>query len=505
MVLATLLVTGACSHGAVRHPLPARPAPTVAPTTTALASTTTAPTRGISWDRCPDHDGWECGKLQVPLDHADPAGPTITVALSRYRTKSAHRVGALLLNPGGPGVSGINYAFTGAALLDRSLLDAFDIIGFDPRGVGASTPVRCLDGPALDRYLHLDPDPRTPAGVDALVAGAKEFAAGCEARNATLLPHLSTVDAAQDIDDIRVALGEPKLTYLGFSYGTFLGATYASLFPTHVRALALDAAVDPTIDQGTLSVGQAVAFEQNLDAFLADCATHPTRCPFHARAGQSLRQTFDDLAARVTAHPIALAGGRSLGPAEMAFGVAFPLYDHSTWPLLGNALRDAEAGQGQALVDNFDAYAERNADGTFTNSQEANSAVTCLDRPVPNSVEGFAALVARARPEAPFFAGVAVWGNLPCLYWPVPPRGHPGALTAPGAAPIVVVGSTGDPATPYSGAVHLAAGLGPEAVLITRHGEGHAGYPSSACVRDGVDSYLTTLAIPAHRDCGSDG
>ncbi|HEY2429870.1 MAG TPA: alpha/beta fold hydrolase, partial [Acidimicrobiales bacterium] len=222
-VLALVAVLAACSHtgtlGAVAlPPSTSSPPPT---STSAPPPTTAPPSPTIAWTGCPGHGGWSCGTLAVPLDHAHP-GATITLALSRHpATDPSHRLGSLLLNPGGPGASGIAFAYQAvSAMLDPVLVSDFDVIGFDPRGVGASAPVECVDGPTLDRLNHLDPAPTTPAAVAASVAGAKELAAACEAHNGALLPHLSTVDAAEDMDDIRAALGDPKLTYLGFSYGT---------------------------------------------------------------------------------------------------------------------------------------------------------------------------------------------------------------------------------------------------------------------------------------------
>ena len=456
----------------------------------------------MAWAGCPKHAGWDCATLQVPLDHAHP-GPTIGVALSRHRAKTGFRRGSLLVNPGGPGDSGIAFAYSAVELtLGPKLVDAFDIIGFDPRGVGASTPVRCADGPALDRYLHIEPNPSTPEQIAAVVAATKEFTASCAARSGDELKFVSTVDAARDLEDIRVALGDIKLTYLGFSYGTYLGATYAGLFPTHIRAMALDGAVDPTLDGGQSAVGQAVAFERNLDTFLAECSHTPPDCAFKAHGAPTLRAAFDALVARIDAHPIRV-GTRSLGPGETLFGIALPLYERSTWPVLARSLEDAAGGNGATLLQLFDEYAQRSADGQFSNMLEANNAVNCLDHPGPPTIEAYRALAASATKAAPYFGGPLAWSGLACLYWPVPPTGRPGPIAAPGAPPIVVVGSTDDPATPYDGAVHLATGLGPSAVLVTRHGEGHTGYLSSACVRADVDSYLVDLTPPADRDCAS--
>jgi pimeloyl-ACP methyl ester carboxylesterase len=451
----------------------------------------------ISWVSCTGHAGWQCGTLQVPLDHAQPGGSRITIALNRHPAGS-RRIGSLLVNPGGPGVSGLTFAYQVAdSPVFTALARRFDIVGFDPRGVGASTPIHCVDGPTLDRLAHIDPNPDTPSKLAAVIAGAQELARGCAAHSLPLLAHVSTVDAAQDLDDIRAALGDPTLSYLGFSYGTLLGATYAALFPTRVRALALDSAIDPTVDEGTMSIAQAVAFEQNLNAFLSSCASS---CSFTNHGAPSKRAAFDELMARIDADPLPAGPGRTLGAGEALFAVADPLYTPTTWPALAIALENAESGDGAALMSFYDDYAGRHPDGHYDNVQEANTAINCLDHPTPPSIAAYQALAATASRQAPYFGAPVVWGNIACLYWPVPPPRNVPAIRADGNPPIVVVGSTGDPATPYAWAGHLATLL--HGRLITREGQGHGAYLVSPCVRDAVDAYLISLTDPpAGLDC----
>lgn len=471
--------------------------------TTGAPATVPAPT--VAWSPCPGHAGWDCGTLRVPLDHAHPGPVDVSIALTRHRADDpTRRVGSLLLNPGGPGASGIQFAYEAVGgLLDAALVQDFDVIGFDPRGVGASTAVDCVDGPTLDRLNHLDPNADTPAKIDALIAGARELAAGCQAHSGSLLAHVSTVDAAEDMDLIRAAVGDAKLTYLGFSYGTLLGATYASLFPTRVRALALDGALDPAVDDGTMSLEQAIGFEQDLNDFLADCAAKGRACPFQRGAAPTLRAAFDQLVAGIEAHPLPGSGGRTLGPAEALTGVLAPLYDRAQWPVLASALAAAQRGEGSLLLQQNDIYLDRSPNGTYDNEEVANAAVNCLDRPTP-PVATLQSLAATARREAPYFGVPLVWDSVSCLVWPVPPAGRVAPLHAPGAPPIVVVGSTGDPVTRYEWAQNLARELG-SGVLVTRHGDGHAGYPFSQCVRDAVDAYLVSLTLPgpSAADCSS--
>jgi pimeloyl-ACP methyl ester carboxylesterase len=449
-----------CTHGSA-----------TAPATT----TTSAPSQTIDWTTCSGHASWQCAHLSVPLDYANPAGKTITIAINRHRATGI----PLLVNPGGPGAPGLGFAYSLQSQAEfASLFKHFDVVGFDPRGVGQSTPIRCLDGPQLDQYNHIDPDPTTATKLRQLIAGVRALDAACTLRSGGLLGHVSTADAARDMDSIRSALGVPTVTYLGFSYGTFLGETYASLFPTHVRALALDSVLDPAVDEGTMSIDQAAAFEHNLNSFLA---TFPGG-----------RAAFDRVIARL---PLSTSSGRMLGPGETFLAVADFLYSPATWPDLTDALQQAQQGDGSGLLSGFDGYIGRSPDGTYDNSEVSNAAINCLDRPSPGSIGAFQALAATASRQAPFFGAAVVWGDLPCLYWPVPPSGKVGPLHASGAAPILVIGSTGDPATPYAWAVSVSKELG--AILITRNGEGHGAYLVSQCVRNAVDAYLENLVDPA--------
>jgi pimeloyl-ACP methyl ester carboxylesterase len=472
-----------------------------------VPSTTTPPppvAGGVAWGPCPAHNGWQCGDLSVPLNHADPGGPTISIALNRHPAEDpADRIGSLLINPGGPGASGVQFAYDAVdGLLDQVLLDDFDIIGFDPRGVGSSTAISCVDGPALDALNHLPPDPTTPVQIDQVIAGVKSLDAGCEAHSATLLPYVSTKDAAEDIDDIRAAVGDSKLTYLGFSYGTLLGATYASLFPTHIRAMVLDGAIDPAVDAAAESVDQAVGFQHDLSDFLAWCTDQGGSCPFQAGGAANLGDALTDLMASIAAHPLPGGNGRTLGPGEAFNGVLAPLYDDEEWPDLASALAAAQGGDGSQLMAQNDAYLDRSPNGTYDNEEVANVAISCADDP-PLTLAQIEALAVSAAKQAPFFGGPVAWSLLSCTYWPVAATGRPGPLHAPGAPPLLVVGSTGDPATPYAWAQALASEL--PGVLVTRHGDGHAAYPYSACVRAIADRYLTTLAVPtaASADCQS--
>jgi pimeloyl-ACP methyl ester carboxylesterase len=461
----------------------------------------------LHWVACHDPgipSGYQCATLRVPLDGEEvgSAGATIGLALDRHVATDKHPIGSLLVNPGGPGASGVDALPGIVAMLTPDLLDHFDVVGFDPPGVGSSDPITCLGSAALARYLDLDPAPTDAAGLAALVAGDRTFAAGCRQHSGAVLAHVSTVAAARDMDRIRAAVGDARLSYLGFSYGTFLGATYAQLYPHRVRAMVLDGALDPTLSATAEIDAQSVAIDGDLTALEASCA-RSSSCAWKAPAGGTLAGAFTTLLARVRAHPLPATGGRRVGPAQLLYGTAAGLYSTSTWPFVESALAQATRGQGSELLELFDSYTGRQSNGTYANTIEAETAVNCLDDPVP-SITALEAASRQVEPAAPVFGPLDVLSEISCSVWPVPASGRPHAITAPGTPPIVVVGSTGDPVTPYAWARHLAAQLS-KGVLLTRVGEGHTGYGASSCVRAAVDRYLVDLEPPAAGTrCASD-
>lgn len=456
-------------------------------------------TSTIHWGACQDSNlpsGYQCATLAVPIDgeEAGDSGPTFPLALDRHAATGT-RIGSLLVNPGGPGVSGVD-ALPGLVegMFSSSLQAHFDIIGFDPPGVGASDAVTCLGTAAYGRYLHLDPAPVTATGIATLVAGNRVFAQGCRARSATILPHVSTVAAARDMDRIRRAVGDPKLTYLGFSYGTLLGATYAELYPTRVRAMVLDGAIDPSLAPVPMIVTQSEALDGQLRQLEASCAASSS-CAWKPAGGQRLALAFQALLARVRAHPVVVSGsGHTVGPAELLYGTAAGLYSTSTWPSVEQALASLGRGDGGQMLSLYDNYVGQQSDGTYANTFEAETAVDCLDAPAPS----IAQLTREGRSLvrlAPAFGLLDLYSEITCALWPVKATSSPHRIAAAGAPPIVVVGSTGDPITPYIWAVSLAHQLR-QGVLLTRVGDGHTGYGSSSCVRTAVDHYLAGLITP---------
>ncbi|TAN32046.1 alpha/beta hydrolase [bacterium] len=448
----------------------------------------------VAWTDC--GAGFQCATVQVPLDYSHPGAGTIGIAINRKAaTDPANRIGSVLINPGGPGASGIQF-LRGEVGAMTNLNRRFDLVGFDPRGIGQSAPVRCLDGAQEDTYNALDPVLDDTQEKQAAIEADKTFAAGCEQKSANILPFLDTVSAARDIDVIRAALGDTKLTYLGFSYGTFLGENYAHLFPTHVRALALDGVIDPSLSANDLLFAQLVGFEQNLQSFLSDCRARKTAanpCAY-AQAGDPGTKLMA-LMDRLDSSPLPV-GNRELTRGLAVIGVLTPLYDQSTWPYLDQALTLADRGNGALLLQFADLYLGRNANGTYDNQTDANSAVNCLDRAVPTDVAAYDELGPAYAKASALFGPAFQYSNLVCAYWPVKATGTPGVLTAEGAPPILLVGGTGDPATPYTWAQAVNRQMA-GSVLLTRQGNGHVSYDKSACARQAEDAYLIDLKLPA--------
>jgi pimeloyl-ACP methyl ester carboxylesterase len=464
---------------------------TLAPTTTGPGSTTTAaPSPAIAWKACGSN---ECGTLKVPLDHAQPTGKTIDIAVSRRKAKNqAARIGSLVFNPGGPGASGIELLDYTVGRLPTDIAQRFDIVGFDPRGVGQSTPIDCLPDAGLDAFFHADPVPDDAKERQELIDVTKAFVAGCQKNSGELLPHIGTADAARDMDLLRAALGDQKLTYVGFSYGTELGAAYLNLFPDHVRALVLDGAVDPTISTNESNKVQAQGFDSALDAFIRDCQAKGATCAWKPAGGAS-KDAFIKLMDAIDAKAIAGSGKRTVGPSEAILGAAAALYDERTWSSLAAALEQAAAGRGSILLQLFDSIVDRKPNGTYTSLQEVYSAVTCRDRAHPSGVEDVEATAHAAAQESPAFGATIAWSGLVCALWPIPAETFPAAAGA--RPPVLVIGTTNDPATPFVWAKALSQQLG--ARLLTYKGEGHTAFGKDTCVDRIGNAYLLDLTLPA--------
>jgi pimeloyl-ACP methyl ester carboxylesterase len=462
-------------------------------TSTSTPASTTKPAGKLHWRDCGNA---QCATLAVPLDEIHPDSRTINLALVRVPARDQkHRIGSLLVNPGGPGASGVDFARGAADTFPSEIRDRFDIVGWDPRGVGKSSPVKCSDN--LDDYYDLDFAPQTDAERTALVAGVQKLVDSCEADSGKLLPYLSSEYTARDMDRIRAAVGDRKLSYLGFSYGTYLGTLYAQDFPGKVRALVLDGAVDPALSASDQQVQQAVGFEQSLDDFLKSCSSDST-CAFE-RGGQSAG-AYDALRARVEAQPIPGRGsdrGRELGGTEFDIAVTQALYaGKAQWPELAAALDHADHGDPTDLFALSDEYTGRSSDGTYDAIDNAFFAIGCPDGPPMDGLAGMRAIEDRAAAAAPRLGRSIVNNSLACALWPVQPTAAAAPVHAPGTPPIVVIGTQHDPATPLAWAKGLASELD-HGVLMTAPGSRHTAFAAgNSCIDDHVVNYLVNLKPP---------
>jgi len=450
-------------------------------------------TQDLAWSDCGEN---QCARLSVPIDYAHPSAGTIRLSVLKVpSTDPGKRIGSLVVNPGGPGGSGVFYA-AGAQFTDP-VRAAYDIVGFDPRGVGTSAPVKCLGDRELDSLLGGDPTPDSRAEEEKLAAAAKNFADKCKANGGKLLGHVSTIEAAKDMDVLRAALSETKLDYLGKSYGTFLGATYADLFPRKVGRFVLDGVIDPNLTSSQVNEGQAVGFETATRAYVKDCVDKGD-CPLggSVEAGMTRLRTF---LKQVDAAPLPLKDPyvKQLTEGWASLGIAGPMYDQGSWPDLTDALRAAFTGSGEPLMKLASNYAERTSQGGYaTNLMQVIYAVNCLDRADVPGLDHYESAARSLTAKAPTWGPFLAWSTVPCGYWPVPANNAPKKITAAGSGPIVVVGTTRDPATPYKWAQGLAAEL-ENAHLITYDGDGHTAYMrSNSCVDGAIDDFLVKGVVP---------
>jgi pimeloyl-ACP methyl ester carboxylesterase len=452
---------------------------------------TIAPATPAKWTNCATK--FQCATLRLPKDYHDPAAGTLDVKIIRLPASDRDkRIGSIIVNPGGPGGSGIELVQKSAAQFPVALRERFDLVGFDPRGVNASSPVRCIDD--LDGLAALDPSPDDQKELDRSVKQAKDYADACAKRNASILPYLSTDAVVDDLDQIRQAVGDEKITYLGFSYGTLIGSMYADRYPERIRAMVLDGAIDPSLSEIQLRTGQAKAFEAALGRFLARCSRRAS-CAFH-EGGHSAK-AFDTLMAKIDKKSLPtprVADRRRVGPGLAFSAVLGSMYSKASWPALEAGLALAKRGDGSILILLADPFRGRKANGTYSNMSDAYYANTCLDFPTSTDIATYTKLASTLRKVAPRFRAVA-FNDLPCAFWSVPSQRTPAPASGAGAPPIVVVGSTGDTATPYAWAKSLAKQL-ESAVLVTRKGEGHTSFLVNNCVKKALDGYLLELTVP---------
>ncbi|HET7388386.1 MAG TPA: alpha/beta hydrolase [Nocardioidaceae bacterium] len=454
-------------------------------------------TQKVSWHDCRGHD--RCMTMTVPLDYAHPDGKTISLAVLKVPAADPdQKVGALVVNPGGPGGSGIDYAASTSSYFGAPLHEHFDIVGFDPRGVGESTPIHCESTAQLDRFVAADPDPDTKSEIKHSDHLLHQLGEGCVEHSGSLTAHISTREVAKDMDILRAVLGDAKLTYFGASYGTLLGATYAGLFPHRVGRMVLDGALNPDLSSLKMDLIQAHGFEVALRSYAKHCVD-AGGC-FLGDSVDAATERIRQFLADVEQHPLPGSGGRKLKVGNAVLGIWAPLYAKSYWPLLDNALKAAFNGQGAALLALSDAYTSRGPNGYTDNSLEALYAVNCLDRDDSIPSLQVPKYIPRFEKASPTFGAIFAFGLSSCSTWPVHTHRGPHAIHAPGAPPILVIGTTRDPATPLAWARALANQLD-SGILIKRDGDGHTGYHhGNACVDNTVEAYLVSGKVPSHHE-----
>ena len=494
LAVASVALTG-CLFSIIPDASP-RPSSSATPDTAGIAADL-LPFYGqtVTWSSCGSAD--ECAKITAPLDWEHPGKGDVKLALIRHRATNGSALGSLLVNPGGPGASGISLVRDSLDFaVGGTLAKEYDVVGFDPRGVGASTAVTCYDANQMDAYLFAIPqNPRgSAAWKSEVLASGKKFADACQANSGGILPYVTTDFAARDMDLMRAVLGDKKLNYLGYSYGTFLGATYAKLYPTRVGRFVLDGAIDPSVSGLDVSTTQGVGFESALRAYMASCLKQKD-CPFSGTVDDGMAD-LGTLLASVDRTPLRNSDGRRLGADSLVTAIVAALYSQDSWPYLTQALAATLKGNAGPAFQLADFYYNR-TDGKYEdNSYEAFNAYNCMDYPDDATRAQKDAANAELKAKAPVIA--PYWSsdvNI-CDVWPVKATGVREKIAADGAGPILVIGTTNDPATPYSWAVSLADQLS-SGVLITRVGEGHTGFnKGNTCVDDAVNHYFTSGTVP---------
>ncbi|ELS56251.1 alpha/beta hydrolase [Streptomyces viridochromogenes] len=495
---ATLLVTG-CSGGssdgggAGGRTSGTSSSPSSAGSATSLPSSLIS--QKLDWGRCEDvgdspapGDEWRCATLKAPLDWAKPDGETIDLALIRSETKGDDRIGSLLFNFGGPGSSGVStlpwYASSASELAER-----YDLVSWDPRGVGGSEGVRCRSDKEIQASESVDITPDTAAEETAYFRDAGAFGKGCQKSTGALMAHVSTTDTARDMDLMRQVLGDSRMHYFGISYGTELGGVYAHLFPQHVGRLILDAVVDPSADAAGHAENQARGFQRALNNYLESTG----------QGAEEGSRKIADLLKRIDARPLPTSSERKLTETLALIGLIRPLYSEANWPTLTSALEAAEAGDGTELLALADDYNDRDASGHYATGTHSQRVISCLDDKQRPTVEEAKRLLPRFEKVSPVFGPMLGWDTAGwCHDWPVAGQYDTPEVSAPGAAPILLVGNTGDPATPYEGTRRMADELGKGVgVVLTWKGEGHGAYgKGSDCVDSAVNAYLLQGTVP---------
>jgi len=453
---------------------------------------------GSGGNALPIPAGAQCGEIAVPVDYSKPDGDDATLALIRFPA-IGEKIGSLIINPGGPGESGVEAAAGIVEGLPAEMRQRFDLVGFDPRGVGGSTPAVWCNSDADNDRLRAEPQvDYSPEGVQQIEKETKEFIQRCvDKMGPDFLANVGTESVAKDLDALRAAVGDDKLNYLGYSYGTRIGAAYAEAYPDKVRAMILDGAVDPNADPIQADIDQAEAFQKAFNDYAADCANDP-ECPLGTDPDKAV-DVYKSMVDPLVDKPMQTRDPRGLSYGDALVGTIMALYSPNLWRHLTRGLTEMTEGHGDTMLALADMYMRRDPQGHYTNATDARVAVNCVDQPPITDNARVIEEDRRFREVAPFMSYGEFTGHAPmsaCAFWPVPPTSTPHSVSAPGLPPVLVVSTTGDPATPYQAGVDLAKQLG--GVLLTFEGTQHTVvFQSNACVDDYAAAYLIDLKLPA--------
>ena len=451
-------------------------------------------TQELKWRDC--YGNYQCATLLVPINYSDLTVGAFSLALLRYQALDQdRRIGSLIVNPGGPGSSGVDYAYSAEYIVSPEILERFDIVGFDPRGVGESSAIECLSDAETDASFAADPKPDDEAEFALFISDARDHFAKC-AEKTEHLRNYSTLNSARDLDVLRAVLGDEKLNFLGKSYGSYLGTLYAKLFPENVGRLVLDGAVDPNSDNCETTLGQAIGFEAALNAFVNDCLKRST-CALNGDL-QSARNQVLELLKQTSITPLKSKSGREVTEGLVLLGIASALYDSgSDWPVLRDAFKEATLGSGESFLTLADQYAGRQENGSYpSNENDALQVISCLDQNNIETVSVFKRDAAEFSEKAPIFGPYLAYAGLACRYFPKLSTVEQIKIKSLKTKPILVIGTTRDPATPYEWAQSLAKVLD-GSILITLDGDGHTGHGrGSTCVDSAVDRFLLTGITP---------
>jgi len=469
-----------------------------APEPEPLASLTKYQNQELKWRDC--YGNYQCSNLLVPIDYSDLSVGAFSLALLRFQALDPdRRIGSLVVNPGGPGSSGVDYAYNAEYIVSPEIRERFDIVGFDPRGVGESAAIKCLNDDEIDESFAADPKPDDTAEFALYVSDARDYFAKC-AENTKHLISYSTLNSARDLEILRSALGDQKLNFLGKSYGTYLGTLYAELFPEKVGRFVLDGAVNPESNNRETMLGQAVGFDLALDAFIADCLKDRT-CPLTGDL-QSSRNQIIELLGRTAISPLESKSDRKVTEGLVLIGIASALYEsESGWPVLRNAIKEAISGTGDSFLELADIYSGRQEDGRYlSNENDALQVIDCLDQKEIETVVAYRKGVAEFSEQAPVFGPYLALAGLACRYFPDLNNNlnkvENVEIEKISTNPILIIGTTRDPATPYKWAQSLTK-IFAGSLLITLDGDGHTGHGrGSKCVDSAVDRYLLTGTTP---------